>query len=73
MGNSLNIEWSQFWNLYQNNQEKLKTIINTRTSIEYIPLQIGITLQKILKKYSMLEVSGCDGYRMLKDISKKQF
>ena len=30
-------------------------------------------LEKMLKKYSMLEISGTEGYQMLKKTSKQKF
>ena len=32
-----------------------------------------INLEKMLKKYSMLEISGTEGYQMLKKTSKQKF
>lgn len=62
----------QFWNIYRTQQNKLKNIIDQNALIPYIPLQIRLTFEKMLKKYSMLEITGTDGYKMLKKISKRR-
>ena len=52
---------------------KIKAIINKGVLTPYIPVQIKISLEKILKEYSMLEIVGTEGYQMLKKFSKKKF
>lgn len=64
---------NQFLNMYWQQDEKIKAIINKGVLTPYIPVQIKISLEKILKEYSMLEIVGTDGYQMLKKFSKKKF
>ena len=64
---------NKFWNMYWQQDEKIKAIINKGVLTPYIPVQIKISLEKILKEYSMLEIVGTEGYQMLKKFSKKKF
>lgn len=64
---------NQFLNMYWQQDEKIKAIINKGVLTPYIPVQIKISLEKILKEYSMLEIVGTEGYQMLKKFSKKEF
>lgn len=64
---------NQFLNLYWQQDEKIKAIINKGAFTPYVPVQIKISLEKILKEYSMLEIVGTEGYQMLKNFSKKKF
>lgn len=68
-----NFDANQFWNFYLQQQGRLKYIINQKALTMYIPVQIRISLEKILKAYSMLEITGTDGYQFLKKMSKKKF
>lgn len=68
-----NFDLNNFWNIYKIQDERLKIIINNGALTQYIPDQIRISLDKILKEYSMLEITGTDGYKLLKKISKKKF
>ena len=68
-----NFDDNQFWNMYRQQDERLKGIINSGALIPYIPVQIKISLDKILREYSMLEITGSDGYQLLKKMSKKKF
>lgn len=71
--NNPNFDDNQFWNMYRQKDERLKCIINNRALSAYIPVQIKISLDKILREYSMLEITGTDGYQLLKRMSKKKF
>ena len=64
---------NQFWNHYNQQRNWIKSIINQDALTPYTPVQIRISLEKMLKKYSMLEISGTDGYQMLKKTSKRKF
>lgn len=66
-----NIE--RFWSVYNQQRNLIKSIINQDALTSYTPVQIRVSLEKMLKKYSMLEISGTDGYQMLKKTSKKKF
>lgn len=68
-----NFDMSRFWSLYEQQRNWTKSIINQGALIPYIPVQIRLSLEKMLKKYSMLEISGTDGYQMLKKTSKQKF
>lgn len=64
---------NRFWTLYNQQRNWTKSIINQGALTSYTPVQIRISLEKMLTKYSMLEISGTDGYRMLKKTSKQKF
>ena len=64
---------NQFLNMYWQQDGRIREIINRGVLTSYIPIQIKISLEKILKEYSMLEIVGTDGYQMLKKFSKKKF
>lgn len=66
-------DFNQFWNIYRQQDEILKDIINKGALTPYTPFQISISLDKILKEYSMLEIIGTEGYQLLKKTSKKKF
>jgi len=51
----------------------MSSIINQNALTSYTPNQIRISLEKMLKKYSMLEINGTEGYQMLKKTSKKKW
>lgn len=68
-----NFDDNQFWNIYLQQRDKLKHIIDKNALTIYTPVQIRISLEKILKAYSMLEITGTDGYQILKKISKHKF
>ncbi len=63
----------QFWKNFQQQKDKLTYIINQKALTAYIPLQIRVSLEKMLKKYSMLEVKGTEGYKTLRKYSKRKF
>lgn len=68
-----NFNLEQLWNIYKQQDEQLKYLINKGAFTTYIPAQIQVSLDKILKEYSMLEILGTEGYQMLKKFSKKKF
>ncbi len=68
-----NFDTNRFWGLYNQHRDWIKAIINQDALTPYAPVQIRISLEKMLKKCSMLEIIGTDGYRMLKKTSKKKF
>lgn len=62
-------------NKYTEQQFIIKNILNKTTessSVLYMPNQILKSLENLFKKYSMLQVIGTDGYRMLKKTSKRK-
>lgn len=70
---SSNFDMNRFQNLYNYQKNWIKAIINQDALTLYTPVQIRISLEKMIKKYSMLEISGTEGYQMLKKISKHKF
>ena len=68
-----NFDMNRFWSLYNQQRNWTKSIINQGALTSYTPVQIRISLEKMLKKYSMLEISGTEGYQMLKKTSKQKF
>ncbi|WP_165249487.1 hypothetical protein [Adlercreutzia sp. ZJ141] len=57
------------WYAYGMRRSEMITAINGGALTQYSPVQIGATLEKLLKSYSMLEIRGLDGYRTLKRAS----
>lgn len=55
---------------YRGNLEK---VINSSPFTTYVPEQIAQSLQKILREYSMLSVTGTEGYKMLEKQVKRRF
>ena len=51
----------------------LASILNNNILLCYTPVQIRLSLEKILSKYSLLEVTGSNGYKMLYKIANKKF
>lgn len=64
---------NKFWNEYNNQKSALESIINQNALTVYTPVQITISIENMLKKYSMLTIVGSDGYRLLKKWSIKRF
>ena len=60
-------------NSINNNKQQIISLVNQNYLTQYCPLQIKITLEKYIKKYSLLEIDGTDGYKMLKKIAKRMF
>lgn len=54
-------------------KEYIINFINRNAITYYIPEQIRISLQKVLSKCALLQVTGCSGYNKLRKISKKSF
>jgi len=69
---NFNFDFQQFWNSYNQERQRLETIINQNVLTSYIPVQIRISMEKKLKEYSMLTIVGSDGYQMLHKFSKKR-
>lgn len=68
-----NFDMNRFWNLYNQQRNWTKSIINQGALTSYTPVQIRISLEKMLKKYSMLEINGTSGYQMLKKTAERKF
>lgn len=68
-----NYEEKQFWDAYNQQRIWLESVINQQAFSSYIPMQMRSSLTKILKQYSMLEVTGTDGYQKLKRIARRKF
>lgn len=67
-----NIDFTAFWNFYRLNQSNIQAVINQNGFINYIPVQIRISLEKALKKYVSLQITGSDGYKKLKKIANRK-
>lgn len=61
------------YNKHEITKEYIKNFINRNAITYYIPEQIRISLQKVLNKCALLQVTGCSGYNKLRKISKKSF
>lgn len=59
-----------FRTIYAGKRNRLSDITNSDSLTAYIPMQISTTLQAVLKQYSLLEISGTEGYRKLCKIAK---
>ncbi len=70
---NFNFDFQQFWNYYNQQRQKLETIVNQDALTNYIPVQIRISMEKKLREYSMLNIPGSLGYQMLCKIAKKRF
>ena len=68
--NNPNIDMDRFWGIYQNKRRRFIAITNGDSLTPYTPEQISATLQSLLKQYSLLEISGIEGYRKLCKIAK---
>lgn len=55
---------------YRGNLEK---VINSSPFTTYVPEQIAQSLQKFLREYSMLSITGTEGYKMLEKQAKRRF
>lgn len=58
---------------YNQQRQKLETIIDQNVLTHYTPVQIRISIEKILKEYSMLNVLGNSGYQKLSKLSRRKF
>lgn len=63
-------DWDLFWKKYNQQREELKYTINSKAFDEYIPVQIRISLEKIIKQYMFLNIDALTGYAKIKKISK---
>ncbi len=68
--NNPNINMDRFWNAYSSKRKIFWDITNNNALTQYIPLQIESTLRNLLKRYSLLEISGTNGYNVLRKIAK---
>ena len=68
--NNPNIDMDRFWGIYQNKRRRFIAITNGDSLTPYTPEQISAPLQSLLKQYSLLEISGIEGYRKLCKIAK---
>ena len=71
MINNPNMDLSTFWNYYSANRNKLIDIINQNALTEYIPAQIRISIENAISQYTLLNITGCEGYKKLLKISKR--
>lgn len=65
-----NVDMSRFWGIYQNKRKLLIDITDADSLTAYTPEQISTSLQSLLKQYSLLEISGTEGYNKLRKIAK---
>lgn len=66
-----NYDLNNFWKIYNTKKSLLKDIVNSSPFINYIPLQISQTLNEQLNNINAIEIIGCEGFRKLKKIAKK--
>lgn len=58
--------------MFNQQQERMKGIINQGALTTYIPRQIGLSLEKAIQETSMLGIAGGEAYRVLKKIAKRK-
>lgn len=63
-------DWDLFWKKYNKQREELRYAINNKAIDEYIPVQIRMSLEKIIKQYMFLNIDSLTGYAKIKKISK---
>ena len=68
-----NIDVTTFWNNYNRDRSNIFKVINQNGLTTYTPLQIRLSLEKAINQYALLEVTGCDGYKLLKKVSGRRF
>lgn len=68
-----NIDFTTFWNNYNRDRSNIFKVINQNGLTTYTPLQIRLSLEKAINQYALLEVTGCDGYKLLKKVSGRRF
>lgn len=56
-----------------NNRQQIISYINQHYFTSYCPEQIRFSLEKYIKKYSLLKIDGTDGYKTIKSISERKF
>ena len=64
---------NEFIPSFQNKKEELRKLLNNNLLTSYTPLQIRLSLEKVLSKYSLLEITGINGYKMLQKIANRKF
>lgn len=67
-----NIDFSVFWKNYNQNRSNIRTVIDQKGLTVYTPLQIRLSLEKAINQYALLEITGCEGYKKLKEISERK-
>lgn len=60
-------------NSLTDNRQQILNLVNQQYFTTYSPLQIKLSLEKYIKKYSLLEIDGTDGYNTIKKISERRF
>lgn len=60
-------------NNIMNNKQQIISLVNQNFLTSYCPVQIRISLEKYINKYSLLEIEGTDGYKKIKKISERKF
>lgn len=68
-----NVDSNTFWNIYGFYKNRLHSVINKNALTNYTPVQIRITLVNALRRYSTIQIIGCEGYRKLKRIAERKF
>ena len=66
-----NINFQMFWKNYNQHKADIRLVVDQNGFTQYIPKQIKISLEGALKQWALLEVTGCDGYAVLKKWSKR--
>ncbi len=67
------LDYENFWKAYTKKRNDLVSIIDHDGLTTFIPVQIRLSLEKALKEYSLLEITGSDGYKKLQKLSKRKF
>lgn len=64
-------DFASTFNSLKESKQLILDLINENYYTTYTPMQIKLSLEKYIKKYSLLEIDGMDGYKKIKKISKR--
>lgn len=67
-----NINYDQFWGLYNKEKQNIINSINQGAIDRYTPIQIRISIENALKKFNSISVIGCEGYIKMKKIAGRK-
>lgn len=59
-------------NSLTDNQQQIHNLVNQQYFTTYFPLQIKLSLEKYIKRYSLLEINGTDGYKTIQKLSERK-
>jgi len=72
MCNNPNSNSEELITKFAQQKSRIVEVVSKNGFTPYIPEQIRLSLEKVLKEYSLLNVIGSEGYQLLKKVSKKK-